>query len=113
MKTIRLHLSSFILLLLLSGISAFPLKTEIEYIHRQTNESGAPFALWIEKVYQTINNTPEIMFYGTDWLAFAHIIISLFFIPVFLNPQQHKINLQIGMIACVLVLPLAFICGPV
>ena len=67
---------------------------------------------WLEQVGNVIAETPDIMFYGTDWLAFGHIIISLFFIPVYINPVHYKMNLKIGMLACIAVFPLAFICGP-
>lgn len=53
------------------------------------------------------------MLYGTDWLAFAHIVISLFFIPVILKPIHYKHNLIVGIISCVLIFPLAFVCGPI
>ena len=113
MKTIRLHLSVFILLLIISGITAFPITTEINYLFAVRNAFPLFFTQWIEQLHASIHQTPDVMLYGTDWLAFAHIIISLFFIPVYSNPIQHKVNIYIGMIACVLVFPLAFICGPI
>ena len=54
-----------------------------------------------------------MLFYSTDWLAFAHIIICLFFVPVYLDPLRYRANLVVGMAACVSVFLLAFICGPV
>lgn len=113
MKTIRLHLSVFILLLIISGITAFPITTEINYLFAIRDSFPLFFTQWIEQLYASIHQTPDVMLYGTDWLAFAHIVISLFFIPVYSNPIQHKVNIYIGMIACVLVFPLAFICGPI
>lgn len=113
MKTIKKHLIGFVSLLIISGITAFPIHTEINYLF--ANRAIFPEFLihWIEKLYTIIHQTPDIMFYGTDWLAFAHIIIALFFIPVFIDPIKYKVNIRIAMLACVLVFPLAFICGPI
>lgn len=113
MKTIRVHLILFISLLAISGLTAFPIETEINYMMRHINSFPIFFQDWIKSLYNDIQSTPAVMFYGTDWLAFAHIIISLFFIPVYLNPKKYKINLKIGIAACFLIFPLAFICGPI
>lgn len=113
MKTIRLHLVVFISLLLISGITAFPLQMEIDFLYSQRHLFSVTLATWIEKVHITLHQTPDISMYGTDWLAFAHIIISLFFIPVYRQPLIYKVNLKVGMAACLLVFPLAFICGPI
>src|SRR6185503_8060891 len=51
--------------------------------------------------------------YGTDWLAFGHFVIALFFIGAFIDPVRNVWILYAGLIACVLVLPLALICGPI
>lgn len=112
-RKINLLLSTFISLLILSGITAFPIKTEIEYLSAVKYVFPDFMANWIDELHELINATPTVMFYGTDWLAFAHIIISLFFIPLFKNPIQHQVNLKIGIIACFAIFPLAFICGPI
>lgn len=113
MKTIRTHLLLFISLLAISGLTAFPIQTEIDFMAKNINYFPSFLQDWITSLYRDIHNTPSVMFYGTDWLAFAHIIIGLFFIPVYLNPDKYKINLQIGIVACFLVFPLAFVCGPI
>jgi hypothetical protein len=53
------------------------------------------------------------MAYGTDWLAFGHLVIALFFVPVWISPHQYRANVDVGIAACVLVVPLALICGPI
>lgn len=113
MKTIRIRLLLFVALLVLSGVTAFPLRTEMEFLitHKHWLPSFSVF--WVEDVYKAIEHTPELVLYGTDWLAFAHIIIALFFIPVYINPVKYRINIDIGLIACLAVFPLAFICGPI
>jgi hypothetical protein len=49
--------------------------------------------------------------YGTDWLAFAHIAIAVFFIGPLVDPVRNVWVLRAGVIACMLVIPLALICG--
>lgn len=113
MKTIRIHLTLFMLILMLSGITAFPVQTEIGFMYAHLNDFPVEFHDWINRLYHNIHSTPDVMFYGTDWLAFAHIIIALFFVPVLLDPKKYKANLYVGMAACLLIFPLAFICGPI
>lgn len=110
---IQITLIVFMTILILSGITAFPIKTEIYFLSQIQNLFPSFIQEWISKITFFIYCTPSPMFYGTDWLAFAHIVISLFFIPVYRNPVKHQANLQIGMIACLGVFPLAFICGPI
>jgi len=51
--------------------------------------------------------------YGTDWLAFAHLIIALLFIGPWRDPVRNAWVITWGLWACVLVVPLAFVCGAV
>lgn len=113
MKPIRIHLTVFMSLVLVSGLTAFPLRTEIRFLHLHQDIFPPFLVLWINEVYEAIGQCPDLMLYGTDWLAFAHFIIALFFIPVFIDPFRYKLNLKIGMLASLLVFPLAFICGPI
>lgn len=113
MKTIRFHLVLFVIILALSGITAFPIQTEINYMYANLKHFPLEFHEWITRLYNNMNSTPDVMFYGTDWLAFAHIVISLFFVPVYLDPIKHKANLYVAMAACFMIFPLAFICGPI
>lgn len=111
-KTIRLHLVLFILALLFSGVTAFPLRAEIAFLVAHDDWFPSCVRPWLKHVSQALYATPDLVLYGTDWLAFAHIVIALFFIPVCQRPLQHKANIYIGMWACLLVFPLALIFGP-
>ena len=51
--------------------------------------------------------------YGTDWLAFGHLIIALFFIGPLIDPVRNVWVIRAGQIACALVIPLALICGEI
>ena len=112
-KKIRRVVLVFIVLLVLSGVTAFPLVTEVNWMITHLNYFPTYFHSWIYTVYDSVINTPSIVLYGTDWLAFAHIIIALFFIGVYQDPVRNKFTIQVGIMACLAVIPLAFICGPV
>jgi len=49
--------------------------------------------------------------YGTDWLAFAHVVIAFFFVAPLRDPVRNIAVFRAGMAACVAVIPLAVICG--
>jgi hypothetical protein len=49
--------------------------------------------------------------YGTDWLAFAHLVIAVAFIGPLRDPVRNKWVLTFGVIACAGVVPLALIAG--
>ena len=112
-KKIRRVVLVFIVLLILSGVTAFPLVTEVNWMIYNINVFPVFFHSWIKTVHGAVQQTPSIVLYGTDWLAFAHIIISLFFIGVYKDPVRNKFIVEVGVIACLAVIPLAFICGPI
>jgi hypothetical protein len=112
-RSIRVMLVGFMTLLIVSGLTAFPLISEAEFLRDHIDIFPSYFHHWINVVVETILKTDPIMLYGTDWLAFAHIIIALFFIPVFISPVRYIHNMYVGMAACIFVFPLAFICGPI
>jgi hypothetical protein len=119
----RITLLLFIVGLLVSGITAFPLLSELRFLcdmmglgNAVNPENHSGLAFWILTVRngleQTYNQYPWIA-YGTDWLAFAHIIIAGFFIGPLLNPTQSRATIYAGIFACLGIIPLAFICGSI
>lgn len=113
LKQIRRMVMLFIILLVLSGVTAFPLITEMKFMMAHLDAFPAFFHPWITRIYESVMSTPGLVLYGTDWLAFAHIIISLFFFGVYLDPVRNKFIIDIGIVACFAIFPLAFICGPI
>ena len=118
----RFVLGLFIIGLILSGVTAFPLSRELDLLAgwlglADHTPQTAPHALgfWILTVRDGLREMyaahPWIA-YGTDWLAFAHIIIAIFFIGPWIDPVKNVWVLQAGVIACLAVIPLALICGP-
>jgi hypothetical protein len=112
-RKIRKMTLVFIVLLALSGLTAFPLRTEMNFLLRYKSSFPPFLERWIMEVHSVIGQTPDLILYGTDWLAFAHLIIALFFIGVYIDPVKNQFNIKVGMAACLAVFPLALIMGPV
>lgn len=112
---IKRRIAVFIVLLCLSGITAFPLLTELNLLHNIPWYFTLPaISDWINRVYDGIKNTESqypFMAYGTDWLAFAHLVIAVAFYGPFKDPVRNIWVIQFGRIACLMIFPLAFICG--
>jgi hypothetical protein len=113
LASIRSRLLLFIILMVLSGITAFPLRTELSFLHQHIAVFPETLGNWIKEIEQGLAATPDLVLYGTDWLAFAHLVIALYFIPVYRTPSQYQSNIRIGMLACKGVFGIAFICGAV
>ena len=122
LRRIRFWLAIFIIGLVLSGVTAFPLQTDIGWLLALLHSSALqPIAQsthllpWIEHVYEalaTTNARYPFLAYGTDWLAFAHLVLAIAFIGPLRDPVRNKWVLQFGVIACIAVIPLALIAGP-
>lgn len=110
---IRAALLLFIVFLVLSGVTAFPLRTELAFLMHHQGLYPDFMAGWIGEIHLALQQTPDLVLYGTDWLAFAHLIIALFFVPVYVDPVRYKANLLVAIAACAAVFVLAFICGPI
>jgi len=111
----------FIIALVLSGITAFPVETGLEMLGKYlgipletTPESYGGMEWWLAYVYKGISETNKaypFLAYGYDWLAFAHLVIAVAFIGIYIKPVRNIWIVHFGMIACVGVIPLALICG--
>jgi hypothetical protein len=119
-KRIKVWLWLFIIGLVLSGITAFPLETELrafaKFINADGNAATSSFAAWIVRVRDALIDTNAkypFLAYGTDWLAFAHLVIAVAFIGPLRDPVRNIWVIEFGMIACVMVIPLALIAGQV
>ncbi|MES2277035.1 MAG: hypothetical protein V4592_13485 [Bacteroidota bacterium] len=115
-KRIRTCIWIIIIGLALSGITAFPLETELGLIKDHLTWLPDILQQWISHIYSTlhvVNQQYPYLSYGTDWLAFAHIMIAIAFIGPLRDPVKNIWVIQFGMIACVLIFPLAFIAGGV
>lgn len=122
---IRLLTWLFIVGLVLSGATAIPLQTELRWLVDVTGASqltatapsDAPvWAQWLVKTQGAIEETADkysMLFYGTDWLAFGHFVIAIAFIGALRDPVRNRWLFDFGLIACVLLVPYAFIFGAI
>ena len=122
-RKIRIWLALFIAGLVLSGITAFPLERETAVLNRIFGVASTPppsgepaLNAWLRRVHEGVANTDRdypFMAYGTDWLAFGHLVIAIAFLGPFVDPVRNKWVFFFGIMACIGVLPLAFIAGPI
>jgi hypothetical protein len=115
----------FIVGLVLSGITAIPLTSEVDSLVVITGSestmsqlgAGKPvWALWLDKVNSALHETAArhpFLFYGTDWLAFGHFAIAIAFLGAVHDPIRNRWLFDFGLIACVLVAPYALIFGAI
>lgn len=109
--------------LFLSGITAFPLETELRFfLVLLQSDPVRPLAEvshllpWISRVYNALASTNQhypFLAYGTDWLAFAHLVIAVAFIGPYRDPIRNKWIITFGLIACAGVIPLSLIAGQI
>lgn len=113
----------YMLALVVSGLTAFPIETEIGIACQVLDISlDVPadtydgFRGWIATVAAGVVNTNRaypFLSYGTDWLAFSHLVIAVAFVGLYMKPIRNKWIVYFGMIACIGVIPLALICGAI
>ncbi len=119
LRSIRLWLSLFILGLILSGLTAFPLEQETGWLASFLDTYPIlpdSIILWVARVHAALLDTDlhyPFLAYGTDWLAFAHLVLAIVFLGPLRDPVRNKWVLQFGVIACIAVIPLALVAGPI
>ena len=115
-RKIKTWIILFIVFLILSGVTAFPVETELSFLINHSSSFPQFMQLWLSKIYDAVKETNANyvqLAYGTDWLAFAHIVIATAFIGPLIDPVKNSWVIQFGMIACIMVFPLALIAGPI
>jgi len=103
----------FMAALIFSGATAIPAETELTIILHHLSQDTATsrlLAVVLHAVQVTGANYP-FLFYGNDWLAFAHFVIAVTFIGVLRDPVKNIWVLEFGMIACMMVIPCALVAG--
>lgn len=99
----------------IAGILVFPLQHELGAVAalrglQQTSpaDNGNSFDHWILTVRVGLRDSyvrHPWLAYGTDWLAFAHVAIAVFFIGPIIDPVRNVWVLRAGMIlACAAIL---------
>ena len=122
LRQVRFWLLIFMTGLISSGLTAIPIQWEIDQIKNVIDSAPwlrdiAPGLVdWLLYVHTGLTATYQTYAFivvGTDWLAFAHIVIAIAFIGPLRDPIRNVWVVQFGVIACALVIPLALVCGPI
>lgn len=116
MRFIQRWLAVFMVALVLSGLTAVPLEWLTSLFESWTEPVGGALHRWAAQAADAVElvglNCP-MLFYGTDWLAFAHVVIALAFIGPYRDPVRNRWVIEWGLWCCLLVLALAFLWAPV
>lgn len=121
LRRLRWLTGFFIAGLVASGVTAIPLQTELAWLTHAMGfdlttcaEKMSALGFWLMSVRHALDSTAEqfpFLFYGTDWLAFGHFVIAIAFIGALHDPVRNRWLFDFGLIACVLVIPYAFVFG--
>lgn len=101
--------------LLIAGLTAFWIPEGVNFLVNGTRLGEfIQQEQWLQHVnrgIQEVNNTYPFIWYGTDWMVFAHILFAILFYGLYKNPVRNKWLVQFGFVACALIVPLAAIMG--
>lgn len=121
LRRIRVWLALFLSGLALSGVTAIPLVSEVNALvaitgaHNIDSAAGPRmWAVWLTDIQAALVETRDrfpFLFYGTDWLAFGHLMIALVFVGAWRDPVRNAWLFDFGLIACALVIPWALVFG--
>jgi len=122
-KRVRVLLTVVVAGLVLSGLTAFPIETELRLATRLLGlDAGVdPAGLgsvsgWLVRVRDAVeatNRAYPFLAYGTDWLAFAHLVIAVAFLGALRDPVRNAWIVDFGLIASAGIFVLALLAGPV
>lgn len=121
LRRVRVLTGLFIAGLVVSGVTAIPIRWEVDVLSGwmgSGSTAGADelsvSAFWLERVRHALADTQEthpFLFYGTDWLAFGHIVIAIAFVGALRDPLRNRWLFDFGLMACGLVIPWALVFG--
>ncbi len=119
-RRIRVLLLFFVAALVVSGVTAIPLTWESAWLNQLLGKGTfvytilPAFSEWVSYVdegLQSVSREYPFILYGTDWLAFAHVMIAIAFLGALRDPVKNVWIVEFGMIACALIVPTALIFG--
>ena len=113
LKKVKRGLLFFMLALFISGLTAIPIDAELSTLLSYVSpDTGLHY--WFTKVlsaYKVTKQQYPFLLYGYDWLAFAHFVLAILFIGPYRNPLKNIWVIEFGLLACLLVIPFAFVAG--
>ena len=98
-RRINFWLWVFIAGLAVSGLTAIPLTWEVGILTRLAGHHFGPLSDWIGRVGEALRLTDArypFLAYGTDWLAFGHLMIAIVFVGPLLDPVRNRWALVFG-----------------
>ena len=113
-RRIRFYIIFFIVAIIISGITTFPLESELKFFTEHPSLLPSFLHEWFGQAYEAFRDTNAkypFLAYGTDWLAWAHLVIALMFVGPLKDPVRNIWVIEWAMMACMLVFPLALIAG--
>ena len=112
-QLIRNWLLIFIAALFISGLTAMPVESELNFIvnHFPFEGSIKGFLQEVLAAIQYAGRDYPFLFYGYDWLAFAHFALAILFIGPLKDPVKNKWVIEFGIITCLLIIPFALVAG--
>jgi hypothetical protein len=121
-KRIHFLLIFFMCALVLSGLTAIPLRWELKLLMpfiEKISKWGITFPamlMWIERINDGVQmgyGQYPFLAYGTDWLAFGHVAIAIAFVGVLRDPLRNIWVVNFGIITCLLVIPWTLFFGAI
>ncbi len=104
-RKIKIAIIIIILGLLLNGITAIPLRSELNFLLSKPDMLPDVLRDWWMYVNKGLTQTSghyPFMRYGFDWLAFAHLLIAIAFIGPLRDPVKNEWVITWGMTISVL-----------
>ena len=121
LKRIRILLAIVGVGLVVSGLTAIPIETELRWLTRvfgaapaSRPEEFSGLLRWLVTVRDAVATTNAqypYLAYGTDWLAFGHFVIAVAFFGALRDPVRHSWVVGFGLIGCAGVVVLALTAG--
>ncbi|HEX8324568.1 MAG TPA: hypothetical protein VF595_11735 [Tepidisphaeraceae bacterium] len=105
----------FIVGLVLSGLTAMPVVTQLHALTHFIGRDAGALGAWLWRVQDAaewMDREAPFMFYGYDWLAFGHIAIAIAFVQAWRDPVRHAWLFDYGLLLCGLVVVWAVCVGP-
>ncbi|HQW86419.1 MAG TPA: hypothetical protein PLH93_04495 [Flavobacteriales bacterium] len=115
-REIGIWIVFFIGALWLSGITAVPLEWGTAWLADLTRNWPGPWHAWAQRSADAVAEVAArhaFLLYGTDRLAFAHVVIGIAFFGPLRDPVRNAWVIERGLWCCLLVLLLAFLWPPV
>ena len=117
LRRIRILLVGFVAGVVLAGVTAFPLPQEATLAARLIGaRAGAPgMSGWVAAVRDGLVDTNRkypFLAYGTDWLAFGHLMIAAAFWGPLKDPVRNVFVVRWRVFCCLASVPVALVFGP-